>query len=38
MISSPKRWDISAIRKFMVVFEMVSSFFDYLTFTMGIKK
>ncbi len=32
MISSPKRWDISAIRKFMVVFGMVSSFFDYLTF------
>ncbi|WP_061252104.1 magnesium-translocating P-type ATPase [Leptospira interrogans] len=32
MIASPKRWDISAIRKFMVVFGMVSSFFDYLTF------
>ncbi|PJZ56041.1 magnesium-translocating P-type ATPase [Leptospira barantonii] len=32
MISSPKRWDIGAIRKFMVVFGMVSSFFDYLTF------
>ncbi|MGJ4750946.1 magnesium-translocating P-type ATPase [Leptospira kmetyi] len=32
MISTPKRWDIGAIRKFMVVFGMVSSFFDYLTF------
>ncbi|MDV6235082.1 magnesium-translocating P-type ATPase [Leptospira ellisii] len=32
MISSPKRWDIAAIRKFMVVFGMISSFFDYLTF------
>ncbi|MCG6193392.1 magnesium-translocating P-type ATPase [Leptospira sp. FAT2] len=32
MIASPKRWDISAIRKFMIVFGMVSSFFDYLTF------
>ncbi|TGL82261.1 magnesium-translocating P-type ATPase [Leptospira yasudae] len=32
MIASPKRWDIAAIRKFMIVFGMVSSFFDYLTF------
>ncbi|WP_425460246.1 magnesium-translocating P-type ATPase [Leptospira semungkisensis] len=32
MISSPKRWDISVIRKFMLVFGLVSSFFDYLTF------
>lgn len=32
MISSPKRWDITAIRKFMLVFGVISSFFDYLTF------
>lgn len=32
MISAPKRWDIVAIRKFMIVFGLVSSFFDYLTF------
>ncbi|RHX90491.1 magnesium-translocating P-type ATPase [Leptospira stimsonii] len=32
MVSSPKRWDIVAIRKFMIVFGLVSSFFDYMTF------
>jgi P-type Mg2+ transporter len=32
MVSSPKRWDIKAIRKFMVTFGLISSIFDYLTF------
>jgi P-type Mg2+ transporter len=29
---TPKRWDISVIRRFMVVFGIQSSLFDYLTF------
>jgi Mg2+-importing ATPase len=32
MIDNPRRWDIKAIRKFMITFGLVSSFFDYLTF------
>jgi Mg2+-importing ATPase len=32
MIDSPRRWDIRAIRKFMITFGIVSSVFDYLTF------
>jgi Mg2+-importing ATPase len=32
MTDSPKRWDIKAIRKFMVTFGLISSIFDYLTF------
>ena len=32
MIDYPRRWDITAIRKFMLTFGMVSSVFDYLTF------
>ncbi|MCL5999021.1 MAG: magnesium-translocating P-type ATPase [Chloroflexi bacterium] len=32
MIGRPRRWDIKAIRKFMVTFGLVSSVFDYLTF------
>ena len=32
MIDYPRRWDIKAIRKFMVTFGLVSSIFDYLTF------
>jgi Mg2+-importing ATPase len=32
MIDYPRRWDIKAIRKFMVTFGLVSSVFDYLTF------
>ncbi len=32
MVSAPRHWDIVAIRKFMIVFGLVSSFFDYLTF------
>jgi Mg2+-importing ATPase len=32
MIEYPRRWDIKAIRKFMITFGFVSSVFDYLTF------
>lgn len=32
LIQKPQRWDISFIRKFMVVFGLMSSFFDYITF------
>jgi Mg2+-importing ATPase len=32
MVDYPRRWDIKAIRKFMITFGMVSSVFDYLTF------
>jgi P-type Mg2+ transporter len=32
MIVYPRRWDIKAIRKFMITFGIVSSVFDYLTF------
>lgn len=32
MINYPRRWDIRAIRKFMITFGLVSSVFDYLTF------
>ena len=32
MVDYPRRWDIKAIRKFMITFGMVSSLFDYLTF------
>ncbi len=32
MIDRPRRWDIKAIRKFMITFGFVSSLFDYLTF------
>ncbi len=31
-VERPRRWDISAIREFMVVFGAVSSLFDYATF------
>jgi Mg2+-importing ATPase len=31
-LTSPKRWDIGLIRRFMVVFGIQSSLFDYLTF------
>jgi Mg2+-importing ATPase len=31
-IEQPRRWDIGFIRRFMVVFGLVSSAFDYLTF------
>jgi P-type Mg2+ transporter len=32
MIDHPRRWDIKAIRKFMITFGIVSSVFDFLTF------
>jgi Mg2+-importing ATPase len=32
MINYPRRWDMRAIRKFMVTFGILSSVFDYLTF------
>jgi Mg2+-importing ATPase len=34
MIEYPRRWDIKAIRKFMITFGLVSSVFDFLTFGM----
>jgi len=32
MVNYPRRWDIKAIRKFMVTFGIVSSVFDFVTF------
>jgi Mg2+-importing ATPase len=32
MVDYPRRWDITAICKFMLTFGIVSSVFDYLTF------
>ena len=32
MVDRPRRWDIKAIRRFMLTFGVVSSLFDYLTF------
>ena len=32
MVDHPRRWDIAAIRKFMITFGLVSSVFDFLTF------
>ena len=32
MIDYPRRWDIKAIRKYMMTFGILSSVFDYLTF------
>jgi len=32
MIDYPRRWDIKAIRKFMITFGLLSSLFDYMTF------
>ena len=32
MIDYPRRWDIKAIRNFMITFGLVSSVYDYLTF------
>jgi len=32
MVDHPRRWDIKAIRKFMITFGLISSVFDYLTF------
>jgi Mg2+-importing ATPase len=33
-ISSPQRWNIKEIQRFMIVFGLISSVFDLLTFTM----
>lgn len=32
LVERPRRWDIGFIRRFMVVFGLLSSIFDYLTF------
>ena len=32
MVDHPRRWDIKAIRRFMITFGVVSSVFDFLTF------
>lgn len=32
MIERPRRWNVKAIRKFMITFGLVSSIFDYITF------
>lgn len=32
LVAMPRRWDISFIRRFMLVFGLLSSVFDYLTF------
>jgi P-type Mg2+ transporter len=32
LVERPRRWDIHFIRRFMIVFGLVSSVFDYLTF------
>jgi Mg2+-importing ATPase len=32
MVDHPRRWNIVAIRKFMITFGLVSSVFDFLTF------
>jgi Mg2+-importing ATPase len=32
MVDRPRRWDIGFIRRFMMIFGLVSSIFDYLTF------
>lgn len=32
MVEKPRRWNVTAIRNFMVVFGLISSVFDYLTF------
>jgi len=32
LVERPRRWDIHFIRRFMIVFGLVSSIFDYLTF------
>jgi Mg2+-importing ATPase len=32
MMDQPRRWDIKAVRKFMMTFGLISSVFDYLTF------
>lgn len=36
-IRSPQRWDMKFIRRFMIVFGLLSSAFDYLTFALLLK-
>jgi Mg2+-importing ATPase len=31
-IASPQRWDVAAVRSFMIVFGLISSIFDFVTF------
>ena len=37
LVEAPRRWDISFIRRFMIVFGLVSSAFDFLTFVVLLK-
>ena len=37
MVERPRRWDIRYIRRFMLIFGLVSSVFDYLTFGVLLK-
>ena len=32
MVDRPRRWDVKFIRNFMIVFGLISSVFDYITF------
>jgi P-type Mg2+ transporter len=32
LLQKPQRWDLKFIQRFMIVFGLISSFFDYLTF------
>lgn len=32
MVDEPRRWDVTAIRNFMIVFGLISSVFDFITF------
>jgi len=32
MVDKPRRWDVKFIRNFMIIFGLISSAFDYLTF------
>lgn len=34
LVEKPRRWDIKFIRNFMIVFGIISSFFDFMTFGM----
>lgn len=37
MVSKPCRWDMNFIRNFMIVFGLISSIFDYITFGVLLK-
>lgn len=32
MVDAPRRWDVTSIRNFMIVFGLISSVFDFITF------